>query len=473
MTSLLAERLGAPRPRLLHLPPGKATSAGPEVVELAASAGLILDEWQSWSLEEGLAERADGKWAALESVLITPRQNGKDGGLEALELGALFLFEIGLTTHSAHEFKTAREHFLRIRALIEGAPELLERVAYIHTANGAESIGLKTGERLNFVARSKGSGRGFSGGLIILNEAMFLPEAAMGALVPTLSAHPNPQIWYTGSAPHADSHVLHGLRNRAQSGDAGRLFYAEWGNEPGIDVNNPEARREAIRIANPALGIRISEEFCDAEFDAIGHLGEEFARERLGIPSMEDTTAGIFPPGIWHGCSDLHSQAVPQALALDVSPGMTWASFAIAGTRTDGLTHVELLAREPGTGWVVDRARALAEELALPVLVDPRGPVAGLLDDLATANIKVELLADGQLPRACATLQERVLTGTVRHKGQSPLDQAVAGAGIRIQGDAWRWGRTASRVDISPLVAITIAAASGQPVAPSVELIVL
>ncbi len=328
MTLLLNEGLGEQRPRLLHLPPGKATSAGREVVDLAASAGLVLDEWQAWSLEEGLAERWDGQWCALECATVTPRQNGKDAILEALELAALYLFEIGLTTHSAHEFKTAREHFLRIRALIENTPELLQRVEYIHTANGAESIGLKTGERLNFVARSKGSGRGFSGGLIVLNEAMFLPEQAMGALVPTLSAHPNPQIWYTGSAPHVDSQVLHGLRKRAAKGDAGRLFYAEWGNEADIEIEDPEARKAAIRVANPALGIRITEEFCQSEYEAIGQLGNEFARERLGIPDAEDSGAGVFGPGLWQACRDPESQVVGSpVVSLDVAPAMAFSSF--------------------------------------------------------------------------------------------------------------------------------------------------
>ena len=36
--------------------------------------------------------------------------------------------------------------------------------------------------------------------LVLLDEAMFLPNTAIAALLPTLSARPNPQVWYTGSA---------------------------------------------------------------------------------------------------------------------------------------------------------------------------------------------------------------------------------------------------------------------------------
>ena len=41
---------------------------------------------------------------------------------------------------------------------------------------------------------------GSRGDCLILDEAMFLPEFGYGALLPTLSAWTNPQVWYTGSA---------------------------------------------------------------------------------------------------------------------------------------------------------------------------------------------------------------------------------------------------------------------------------
>jgi hypothetical protein len=41
---------------------------------------------------------------------------------------------------------------------------------------------------------------------------------------------------------------------------------------------------------------------------------------------------------------------------------------------------------------------------------------------------------------------------------KSELDSAVAGAVRRNVGDAWAWGRRTSDIDISPLVAVTLAA---------------
>jgi hypothetical protein len=54
----------------------------------------------------------------------------------------------------------------------------------------------------------------------------------------------------------------------------------------------------------------------------------------------------------------------------------------------------------------------------------------------------------------------------LRHWDGLNLSSAVAGAVLRDSGDTWVWSRKHSKVDISPLVAVTIAA-GGVP-APSV-----
>lgn len=229
MRSALAERPGGPAPdpagtqvpRLCLLPPAAVTSAGTECIELAALAGLHLDPWQQFVLHGALGQRADGKWAALEVGLMVSRQNGKGGIIEARELGGLYLFGEQLITHSAHEFKTSQEAFRRVLALIEDTPDLDRRVARVRTSHGEEGIELKTRQRLRFLARSRGSGRGFTGDCTILDEAMILRDAAVAALFPTMSARPNPQVWYLGSAGDEGSEVLGRVRSRALAELAG------------------------------------------------------------------------------------------------------------------------------------------------------------------------------------------------------------------------------------------------------------
>src|SRR5262245_14337105 len=88
--------------------------AGQEAIELAESAGLYLDETQQLAMHHALVEDREGRWESFEVVLNIPRQNGKGGWLEARQLAGVLLFGDMLVIHTAHEFKTAQEIFLRL-----------------------------------------------------------------------------------------------------------------------------------------------------------------------------------------------------------------------------------------------------------------------------------------------------------------------------------------------------------------------
>jgi phage terminase large subunit-like protein len=283
MTSTLAVPrgmlLGDQRPRIESVPPAVA-SEGDRVAELADAAGLELDDWERHVLSGGLGRAADGKWSAFEVGLIVARQNGKGAVLEALELAALFLddFGVDLILHSAHEFKTASEAFRRIQSRIDNSPLFRRRVRQVYLQRGAESIELKNGKRLRFIARSGGSGRGFSSDLVILDEAYELGDTAMAALLPTLSARPNPQIWYTSTAGMPTSTQLGLVRGRGLRGDDPTLAFFEWSDDPDdYDPADPRCWAQA----NPGMGIRITEEYIAKELAALA--APEFARERLSV----------------------------------------------------------------------------------------------------------------------------------------------------------------------------------------------
>ena len=361
------------RPRVLWVPDA-VSSAGAEAVDLARMAGLDLDPWQAMVLEHALAERADGKWAAFEVGLCVPRQNGKGSILEARELAGLFLLDERLIIHSAHQFDTSLEAFGRLLFLIESTPELDRRVAKVSRSHGEEGITLRGGQRIRFRTRTKGGGRGFAGDCLILDEAMIIPRNAHGALMPILSARPNPQLWYTGSAVDQETHE-HGLvfariRERGMRGGDPRLLYAEWSADPaagGDDPVNPSkvpaelaTSEEAWRRANPALGIRITAEHVAAEQRSMD--ARTFAVERLNIgdwPATEDAKS-VIDIAAWRALADPGSTMLdPVAFAFDVSPNRDWATIAAAGTRPDGQVHVETIDRRRGTGWLVERMAEL------------------------------------------------------------------------------------------------------------------
>ncbi len=300
MSSPSGALLGDQEPRVCSLPPFDSSASGRNAVALAGLARLELDPWQRLVLEAGLRRRG-GKWAAFEVALIVARQNGKGTVLEALELAALFLFpDVRLILHSAHEFKTAAEAFLRVRALIEDNPDFDSQVSRIRTAAGAEAVELKDGKRLRFVARSSGSGRGFTSDLVILDEAYKLGDQEMAALLPTLSARPDPQVWYTSTAGDQDSIQLGRVRARGVAGGDRSLAFLEWSAE---DTDDPAAHATWAR-ANPGLGIRIAPDYIEREMAALGP--DAFARERLSIGDWPVGDAGqwsTISADAWGACA--------------------------------------------------------------------------------------------------------------------------------------------------------------------------
>jgi hypothetical protein len=479
MTSLLDGRpglLGAQRPRILSTPPA-VSSTGAEAVELAAIAGLDLDPWQQFALECSLSERADGKWAAFGVGIVVPRQNGKGGILEARELAGLFLLEERLIIHSAHQFDTSQEAFERLVALIESTPSLSKRLARngISRSHGSEGVKLKNGHRIRFRTRTKGGGRGFTCDCLILDEAMIVPDSFMGAVLPTLSARPNPQIWYTGSAVDQEIHehglVLARVRERGLKGDDPSLFYAEWSafdNLGEVTIASAEDP-EAWARANPAMGIRISEEYIANERREFASNLRGYAVERLGVgdwPRTDHSTGRVIDPDDWSDGIDEESKPKdPLCFAFDITPDRSRTTISVCGDRSDGLPHIETIENRRGTGWVASRLGELVKaHKTWEVLCDAAGPASSLVTEVEEAvgkkpngDSRLLVVSSKEYAQACGIFFDAVADGRLRHLGTSDLTEAVDGARSRPLGEAWAWHRKTSDVDISPLVAATLA----------------
>jgi hypothetical protein len=467
--------LGSQPPRILHAPP-KANSTGYEAIELAEAAGLVLDPWQQQVLLEGLGEKADGSWSAFQVGLTVPRQNGKGAILTARELAGLFVIREEVIIHTAHEFATAKEAFHRILELIEASPDLKRRVKSVGFSSMEVGIKLKRewgGGRLLFKARTSGGGRGFSADCVILDEAFRLPVEAHGALLPTVSARPNPQVWYATSAVDQKEHphgvVMSQLRHRALAGADPSLCYMEWSVDEDVYYADPAAVSVDLAAwtqANPALGIRVSPKRVADE--QRGMDIQRFARERLGIgdwPDPNEDASQVIARETWDGLADVHSTMVGTvAFAFDVNPERTYSAIAVSGVREDGRRHLEVIDHKSGTRWVVDRLVELVAKWGpCAIVVDGAGPAASLIAELETAGIGLQsdggLLVKataGDMAQACGALFDAALSDEVRHLGQSMLDSALRAARKRDRGDTFTWSRQ-SGSDISPLVAVTLA----------------
>jgi hypothetical protein len=468
---------GSQRPGLLHLPDGSSATVD-DALYLCGEWGFDYDDWQEFTIDVALREQADGRWSAKEIGLEVPRQNGKGELIEGRECLGLFYLDERKLIHSAHEFATASEALDRMDDRIGRNPQLARRVKSIKRSHGEEGVYLKDGRKLLYKTRTKGGGRGFCADLLVLDEAMFIAETFLGALMPVISARPNPQMWYTGSAVDQEK-MEHGivfarLRERALEGKTGRMAYLGWSpayeRKPdgsllwGVpaDVSRAATADPAvIAQANPALGIRIDlEHIVETERAAMDH--DTFCVERLGVgdwPRVTGEDGSVISVRTWLSLVDpLSSPVDPLCFTFDVSPDRSSAAVGVAGKRDDGLVHVEVAEHKRGTGWLLDwlEQRAERHEPAA-VFYDQKSPAASLAPQLEERGVRTTPVNAADNAAAYGTFIDAVDQRTVRHLGTNELVTAIRGAAQRPLGDAWAWSRKSSGVDITPLVACTIA----------------
>lgn len=440
------------------------TRLGDLAVRWCSAVGFTLFPWQELVLRNSLRGGVGGRpWGDGEVCIQIPRQQGKSELLVARMMFGLFMLPQERTIIStAHLVPTAKESFRKMLNRIDANPELKGRVLHAYTANGQEGIELRDGSRIRFLARSKGSARGWTADLVVADEAYDLSEDEMAALVPTMTMSPNPQMWYASSAGMPDSYVLNSLRERGIAKAPG-LAYFEWSAPE--DAKNDDV--EAILQASPSLGYSHMT-IKDVWRDLSALSEEQYRRERLGIlaPIGE---VGFIPLAKWKSCLDqrlaemvVNGEVIEQrlervALAVDAPPDRSYASVCVAGTRADGSLFVELLERREGMDWVAPYLRELLDEGGkVPILADGLGAIASLQLDFRQHRVPVKYPARDLYRKACGLFYDRVVQGAIVHKGDPDLDAAVSGAQPSSPTEKlWAW--TSKTVDVSPLVAATLA----------------
>ena len=466
-------RKGSQLPRIESFPL-YATTAADDAIDLAAVAGLFLDPWQEYVLRGSLGEKRNGKWSAFRCGLVVPRQNGKNALLEARELAGLFLFGEKRIIHTAHETKTARESMQSLMNRMKSCPDLMEQVQGFEGDLDKEfsgmkvgndpSITLKSGAKISYAARSKGSGRGFTGDLIVMDEAYALKTAEMAAMLPTMAAKSmdgNPQIWFTSSAGMPESDLLEAMRQEGIKKSSDRLAYFEWSAEDDAPIDDVESWYQA----NPGLGIRISEQYVRDEYEVFieAEAIEEFKRERLGIWAKLGGES-VFADGVWSALADEESKPTEQIVfGVEIAGNRESASIALLSFRADDLIHAEIVENRVGTSWLGTRLAEL-QKLYNPIatVAIAGGHVDSLVPSWKRDGARVKLIKFADYVKACGVIYDWITQGKLRHLDDDLLNAPIDGVRQKFTRDnaSWYWSRASSDVDITPLVALTVAAGS-------------
>lgn len=429
-------------------------TAGHIAAKVGADLDLVPDDEQQWLLDAIYAVNEKKLPAAYEVTVTAPRQNLKSATLEIAALTDLFVFGVELAVWTAHEFKTARKTFLDMRRRIMRHPDYAARADF-ETAHGKEAIILDTGERLEFHARSSGSGRGFTCRKITLDEWLFGQPGDLGALVPTMFTVEDAQIRYGSSAGKVSSAALRDLRTRGRGGDPA-LAYVEYGatrrpcelgdrcphlpvdEVPGCALDD----RELWWQANCALWAgRATLASVEKMRRSLPPL--EFMREFLSW--WEDPSnlgsGGDLDMDWWAALRDVDAQPRrPLVFGVDQGEDRT-VSIGCAWRRPDGMPQLMLSQKEPGEVDVglspAQAAQRLAElRRAHGARVLLGGPALGLEPELRAAGVPVEPVTGAEFATACGQLDDRLRDGGLRHGGQEQLTNSLGAVRWRKVGTA-------------------------------------
>jgi hypothetical protein len=441
--------------------PSRPTLGG-AVVAVAEQLGTPFMPWQRQVADVAMeVDPATGRLAYREVVLTTPRQSGKT----TLELAVL--------VHRCRTWPRSRALYSaqdRIHARLKWEDDhvaALERSPFagefkVRYQRGDEAIRWHNGSRHGITAPGEKAGHSDVLDLAVADEAWGLEDSKLEqGLSPTMVTRPQPQLWVVSTAGTHRSAYLRGKvdagRARVGAGHRSTVAYFEWSAVEGSDPADPATWWATM----PALGHTVTEQTIAAEFERLELA--DFCRAYLNWwPGEIPADWQVIAEADWLALADPASAAVdPVAFAADVTPDRSAAAIAVAGVRPDGLGHVEVVDHRPGTGWVVGRLVELADRWQpCAIVVDDTGPAGSLIPPLEAAELEVARPTTRARAAADSGFYDAVVNGALRYRPgpHGPaLDAAVAGAAKRPLGDSWAWARRGLSVDISPLVAVSLA----------------
>jgi hypothetical protein len=359
------------------------------------------------------------------------------------------------------------------------------------------------------MARSKGAGRGFTFHKLIWDEGYALTREQQDAQLPTISAVDNPQIWITSSPPLTSNtgEVLFQIRRIAMALGA-QVAFMDYGAEGSLDaLENVDLDDVGLwKLTNPSevhagQGHGVSVETMARERSVMSDPG--FARERMCIWPPDLTEGfGVITKDQWDRMLDPYSgtdewEKIPATMkywpmpddpdfmrlaqhpptrlvdrpviSLDVSPrnqGSVRAAIGLAAKRYDDKRHVEVIARDTGTAWIIPwMRRLLGTTPVAAIVIDPGSPAGSLLADIENLLSELGLSKDLIIKMTSQSVASafgimydaaQEADPSVLHIDQPELALAVGGAVKRTVGtDGYGWDRRNSTTDTTPLVSIT------------------
>ena len=425
---------------------------------LAAQWQHELMPWQRQVLDVALEVHPDTGQLAYRLVILTvPRQSGKSSLILPLWLHRCVAWGVAQrAVYAAQHRNAARAKFLEDwKPLLQTAPGVKD-LGKILAGKGDEKMEFKNGSYFELSASTEVAGHGLTVDLGIIDEAFSQPDARLEqAMRPAMITRDSPQLWVvstkgTDTAIYLNEKLALGRRAVEDDLREGVAFF-EWSAEPDADPGDPATWRACM----PALGITASEESVRADF--LSMELPEFRRAYLNVWTPGAARPPVAPEA-WAACGDAScTPAGRLAFGVAISEDRATGAVYVADEeqRMELVHHAGTPAEvEALPGWLVERVRKHRVER---VWLDPSTQAGSLLAELDEAGVVTGTAAGREMGQACAEFRGEVLAGRVQHLPSGLTATALASAGRRKSGELWTWTTTSAKVDVTPVVAATLA----------------
>jgi hypothetical protein len=455
-------RFGTPRN------PDRPTLGG-RAAEVAKALGKPFMPWQQHVADVALEYDPDTRLLCYREVdLAVPRQNAKTTTL--LTWTALRATRFGPRQNIVYTAQSRKAALAKWRD--EHVPVLNDsafgkRGAFeLRKSNGSEAVVWRNGSLYGIDAATETAGHGPVLDLGEIDEA-WAHEDDRGeqAMAPAMITRPSAQLLVASTAGNARSKYWYRkiLAGRQTFAASESTAYFEWSADDDEDPEDPATWWRCM----PALGHTVTEATIAAELARAKRGGKldlfrrAYLNQWVEIPVLDEGGAKVIPLEWWDACIDTRSKVKDdRVFAVDLTPDRGTASIVVVGDSTRGGTHVETIEHRPGEGsdWVITRLSELSTRWPTRAIgAHIAGPVGSLETSLrSTFGDMFGAITDKELAQGCGLIHDGIRDKTLVHVGEPSIRMALDGASKSITGDAWRWARKSSTVDISPLVAATV-----------------
>lgn len=425
----------------IHIAPPWHETHGDEAYMFGASFGITLDPWQKLVMDDWLAVDGERTWTCSTCGLSVPRQNGKTALVKVRVMYGIFV--LGETIlFTCHEVRTSRQVFDSLADILnpDGMyPDIASQVQYIKRSNGYEEIkvsdwydedGWHRGGKLLFSSRSKGASRGFTADVVVADEAMYMTDEQVAALVPTMASSSGGDMQFimlgTPPSPGDGGTVFKNTRQAALNGEKG-ISWCEWGADEIGDIHD----WDRIARYNPSLGTRLLRKAVESELSVMSP--DTFARERLGWWSKESQQQReyVIDRAEWDACKvDDPTDEGIVVYAVKFSPDGAVGTLAACHRPDGGLPFVHVVdsrSMSGGLSWFVDNL-AQRRDKAAQVVIDGQSNAQALNDMLLERGMPKSVIrrpSTADVIAANSAFVNAVRERQVTHYGQPALDDSA------------------------------------------------